>query len=44
MEFFDYSNEVEPTQEPTQDIPTEITSEPVKTEKQSTPVIKVDME
>ena len=44
MEFFDYSNEVEPTQETTQDIPTEITSEPVKTEKQSTPVIKVDME
>lgn len=44
MEFFNYSNEVEHVEEPSQEIPTETSTEPVKTEKQTTPVIKVDME
>ena len=44
MELFNYSNEVEHVEEPSQEIPTETSTEPVKTEKQTTPVIKVDME
>lgn len=44
MEFFNYSNEVEHVEEPSQEIPTETSTEPVKTEKQTIPVIKVDME
>ena len=31
-------------EEPSQEIPTETSTEPVKTEKQTTTVIKVDME